>query len=322
MAAVWSPLLAVLYVARPRRRGLIWNTFLVSMVLVGALSTSLHNVYKPILGPRSIWGSDRLQAMYLRLPDSPPIVRLVDRIHTPEWTLGLVPAHEDAVEYPFFGEFVHKRVVSIRVDRPELLQPENLPQVDLLYLEADTQRFFLTEATHLAIDASIGQIDLGPLIARLRSPDSGWESAVDLQGWGYIFAKRHVSGRLRQLSGLPEVVLPSRSWSDGWISKRFLFLIHRNDRWNFIEIEGDLPSPAARGVLSVICGVKALLAREVNGPCRIQLRVSRKDLPPAGALYLPLELRANWSYNPKLSGESSDDRDLSWRLHSIRLSPD
>ncbi len=323
MVALGAPLLACLYSHKERWITPIWNLVLFAICSSCLLSSLLLNQIKPLVGSWTLWGKDRIQVMTRNRPSSETMIRFVDRAVPDGVRLGFVPSSADSFEYPLFGRSFGRKVIPIRIDRKELLLLEKLPLVEYLLLEGEKQEPYLLDDSDVPkTQFGFGKVELQPLLAGLRGPESGWYPVLDIDQYFHFFTR---GKKVMNLSMLPES-LPGdwNKWADHWMKKEFVANVRIDPAKPSLKIRGDVPDLGVRPVI------------RIEGPDRKLLDVIE---PPAGRAfetvvplssyvpdfsgrYIALRFRSNLQLNPLKLGLSDDDRDLSWRLYEFALSPE
>jgi hypothetical protein len=325
MVAIGSPLLASLYSERKRLWPWIWNTLLVAVCISCLLSAVLLNEMKPVIGPRTIWGKDRIQLMTLSRQESAVMFRFIDSLGLKGKRLGVVQHTADFFEYPLFGRSFERRIIPIRIDREELLTLENLPEVSFLLMVGEEQAFFRVDRSTKPAGGWVGTTNLQPLIDALRNPNSEWRPFLDVDGFMHLFAKKQEYLDLSAFSVFPDVLLgPWNIWPDYWVQDDFIVHARINPATPILEIRGETPDLGVRPQIKIEGPKNTTLSTIVlgrSGP--FSSRVSMASLlPDYLGKYAALRFRSNMRFNLKKLGQSDDPRDLSWRLFELKISSD
>jgi len=247
----------------------------------------------------------------------------VDLIVGKNERLGFIPASGDSFEYPLFGRNLQRKVFSVRIDNKALLSIDKLPQVDYLLFEGERQEpFYLNDSTVPRTQYGFGKIELQPLLAAVRNPQSGWHPIIDINGYFHFFAK---GTKEVDMSLLPES-LPGdwNKWADFWVNKEFVVNVRINAAKPSIQIRGDAPDLGIEPIINVEGPDRELLAviqpaAGTSFMCKIPLA---SLLPHFNGKYAALRFTSNLQFNPKKLGQSEDARDLSWRLYEFNFIAD
>jgi hypothetical protein len=321
MVALGSPLLCFLYRERAKRSFSIANSLLVGICIVTASSACLYNGMKPLAGPRTIFGQDRVSMLTWGKPSIESWVRIVDRMGLGSSTLGLVVPNENEFDYAFFGRHFERKVISIRLDREKLMDVRKLPKVDYLLFISESQRYFLEEGSEFPINAVIGNADLRPLLARTRAPGSGWHAVLDIDGVGHLFLRAGMSLDPSVLLGLPEYLLGPTRWDDGWVGGEFTAHVRVDPAKPSLLIRGEMPDFGIKPILQLLAPDGTILKTyKLPGPGPFNLALPLESLASSYSnSYAAIKFLSNISFNPKKMGQSNDDRQLSWKLLDLKL---
>lgn len=320
MVAVGTPLLACLYSHRERWASFLWNLALSMICIACLLASLLLNQMKPLLGKQAVWGKDRIHLMARNNPNSESMARFVDRVVPDGARLGFVPSTGDSFEYLLFGRRFERKVIPVRIDKKELLSLERLPPVEYLLLEGEWQEPFHTDESDIPeTQFGFGRVALQPLLAALRAKDSGWHPVFDIDGHFHFFAK----GRKEiDTSVLPES-LPGEwnRWSDHWVKRDFVANVRVDPAKPSLRIRGDVPDLGVQPLIRIEGPDQKLLETMEPAPGRsFESTISLLPLiPDFSGKYVGLRFQSNLAFNPKKTGRSEDDRDLSWRLYEYEL---
>jgi hypothetical protein len=323
MVGIASPLLYHLYSAGKGFKRSLWNTFLVSICVLTLVISCVENPMKPLHGPSSIWGKDRYELISRGNPKLELLFRLIDVLQMEGLRMGVVPSSRETMIYPLFGRHFERRIIPIRVDRPELLDPAKLPPVDYLLFYGETQSFFLTNKADFSKPPWSGETDLHPLLNKIRDSKSTWERVVSVYG-AHLFARSGLPINSTASGTLPDY-LPNEStwWGDKWVEQDFKLSVRVDPAKPTLFIRGDMPTQCGPHPTLQIIGPGSQILGNLdlpgNGP--FSHKVSLRPLIPLfPGTYASLEFLSSWSFNPKQLGISTDDRNLSWRLLELKLS--
>ncbi len=109
-------------------------------------------------------------------------------------------------------------------------------------------------------------------------------------------------------------------WSDKWVENHFLISAQIDPDKPVLVIQGEMPLIDDHPTLHVVSANRNFATIKVDKPgvftCRIPLTSLLKG---QSGRYFPLKFISNTSFNPKKLGQSTDSRDLSWRLYELKL---
>jgi len=321
MAALAAPALGLIYRDGKKRLSRVVDGLLIGICIASACTISFCNEMKPLIGPRTIWGKNRIEMLTWAKPGTEPIARVVDQFGLQGLRLGLVPPHENEFEYAFFGKNFERKIVPILFDRREVIRIDRIPQVDCLLFLDETQRYFLTARSEFAIDATIGQSDLRPLLTALRARGSGWHAVVDIDSAMHLFRREGLEIGPYAPQDLPDYIPGLRKWDDGWVSREFTAHVRVDPVKSTLFVRGEAPDLGVKPTLEVFSPdgekLKTLL---LPGSGVFSLTLPLDFLTSKRVNdYVPLRFSSNLSFNPMRLGQSEDDRDLSWRLIEMKL---
>jgi 4-amino-4-deoxy-L-arabinose transferase-like glycosyltransferase len=320
MVASASPLLAGLYTDGRRISSSILNMVLVIACLIPFVVCTVANPSKPLYGMSSIWGKDRISLMCMNLPSAEPMIRIVDRLPLNGLSMGIVPSNPDVLEYPLFGDSFQRRIVPIRIDRPNFSDLRKLPRVDCLLISSEAQEYFLTGRSQANL--WFGRTDLHPLLEALRRKGSGWRPLLDIDGFTHFFVREGLTSQLSFEGARPDLITTESVWySDQWVQNRFKVGVRMDPTRPTLQIRGEMPALGVAPILSISSDDIHLSRLEMDNPGPFSRSISLSSLAAKNAgSYAILEFTCNLQFNPSKLGQSGDSRDLSWRLMDLKLS--
>ncbi len=325
MAALASPLFAMIYIEKKHWWHTVINTVLVVSCCVCLASSIYWNEMKPISGQKSVFRLDRKEQMLLGQPWIEDWVRLLNTLPLKSSKLCFIPLHEDVYEYPLFGKHFENAIIPLRVDGSKSQSPQSLPpDANYVFFQGESQEFHLLRSAGSHKQRWLGTNDLRPFLAAMRKPGSGWKALLDYDRFGHLFARSDVKERLGQVQELPDHLRGFwLQWQDKWVGKHFEVLVRLDAARPILKIKGGMSNAPEAPIIEVYEPNRLLFQRltvQKPGPFEWQVsldRLVRLYTDP----YILLTFSSSSSFNPQRLGMWADDRDLSWQLYELKLTP-
>ncbi len=321
MAALAAPALSLLYSEGAAMWGRAFNGILALVCLVSATSASLFNEMKPMIAGRTIWGRSRIELLTWANSHIRPVADMMDRLGFRGLKVGLVPADENTFDYVFWGRNFERKLVPMLFNRKELINPDGFSRVDCLLFLGDSQRYFLTPRAEFALDKVYGKSDLKPLLARLRSPGSGWRAILDMDDSWHLFVQPGVNIGSDDFRGLRDYFPGQLMWPDGWVGPKFTAHVKIDPASPILSLKGEMPYYDEKSrTLSVLYGKEVLTTLNLPraGPFSLRLPLYSFGSERVHS-YQRLLFATDHYFNPKRTGQSADNRNLSWRSFELKL---
>jgi hypothetical protein len=174
-------------------------------------------------------------------------------------------------------------------------------------------------------------IPLSPLIPEFNGRYIGLRFRSNLQlnphKMGQSDDDRDLSWRLYEFVLSPDALPEFRpgdwnKWTDYWVKDDFIVKVLIDPARPSLRIRGDVPDLGIRPIITIKGPDEKLLdTLKPAAGSEFESAISLAPLlPQFKGKYGALRFQSSLSFNPRKLGQSSDDRDLSWRLHKLQLS--